>query len=167
MTLTRISLLSLFMSFFFWVWSGKLLTPASWIRQFVMNHSDYKHDSVVTDTIAYDLVKAISQVSHSHSLLTLLSHRLSNHIHMLNIPQTANTQIHLWIWQTDTIYTNISLFLWRHADLQRRTKRTNTHWKFYHFGRTYQCERFVELSTTILLTILPPLSNHKKQSKQS
>jgi glutamate--cysteine ligase catalytic subunit len=43
--------------------SGRLLTAASWIRQFVLQHPEYKHDSVVNDTIAYDLLKAISQIS--------------------------------------------------------------------------------------------------------
>ena len=36
--------------------SGKLLTTASWMRNFVLKHPLYKHDSVVTDEIAYDLL---------------------------------------------------------------------------------------------------------------
>ena len=36
--------------------SGKLLTTASWMRNFVLNHPLYNHDSVVTDEIAYDLL---------------------------------------------------------------------------------------------------------------
>lgn len=32
--------------------TGKLLTPASWIRNFIRSHEDYKFDSVVTDSIA-------------------------------------------------------------------------------------------------------------------
>ena len=31
---------------------GELITPATWIRNFVRNHPDYKSDSVVSDTIA-------------------------------------------------------------------------------------------------------------------
>jgi hypothetical protein len=50
--------------------TGKLLTAASWIRQFVLQHPDYKHDSVVRDTIAYDLLKAISQVVSPSSFFT-------------------------------------------------------------------------------------------------
>ena len=36
--------------------SGTLLTTASWMRNFVLKHPSYKHDSVVTDEIAYDLL---------------------------------------------------------------------------------------------------------------
>ena len=35
---------------------GELLTPASWIRKFVHSHPDYKHDSVISESIAYDLM---------------------------------------------------------------------------------------------------------------
>ena len=31
--------------------TGKLVTPASWIRNFIRSHEDYKFDSVVTDSI--------------------------------------------------------------------------------------------------------------------
>ncbi|KAG8329789.1 hypothetical protein J6590_078928, partial [Homalodisca vitripennis] len=37
--------------------SGELLTTAAWIRKFVTTHPDYKHDSVVSDSINYDLLK--------------------------------------------------------------------------------------------------------------
>lgn len=32
--------------------TGKLVTPAEWIRDFIRNHEDYKFDSIVTDSIA-------------------------------------------------------------------------------------------------------------------
>lgn len=32
------------------------MTNATWMRHFVGNHPTYKHDSVVTDEIAYDLL---------------------------------------------------------------------------------------------------------------
>ena len=35
--------------------SGELLTNASWIRQFVAQHPDYHHDSIVGESVAYDL----------------------------------------------------------------------------------------------------------------
>lgn len=41
---------------------GKLVTPASWIRNFIVSHSAYKHDSVVSDEINYDLAKAIDEM---------------------------------------------------------------------------------------------------------
>ncbi|XP_063704452.1 glutamate--cysteine ligase catalytic subunit [Culicoides brevitarsis] len=36
--------------------SGQLMTTASWIREKVTTHPDYKQDSVITDTINYDLL---------------------------------------------------------------------------------------------------------------
>lgn len=36
--------------------NGTTMTTASWIRDFVVNHSDYKHDSVVTPTIFNNLM---------------------------------------------------------------------------------------------------------------
>lgn len=42
--------------------SGALLTPASWIRGFVVTHPLYRQDSVVSPEIAYDLVGALSDI---------------------------------------------------------------------------------------------------------
>lgn len=42
---------------------GILLTDASWIRQFVVSHPDYKQDSVVSDRIQYDLLWKIVQIT--------------------------------------------------------------------------------------------------------
>jgi hypothetical protein len=36
--------------------TGELITPATWIRRFVTSHPDYKQDSIITSTIAYDLM---------------------------------------------------------------------------------------------------------------
>ena len=36
--------------------TGELFTTAHWIRNFVQNHPDYKKDSVVSETINYDLI---------------------------------------------------------------------------------------------------------------
>jgi len=41
---------------------GKLITPASWIRNFIVTHPAYKNDSVVSDEINYDLAKAIDEM---------------------------------------------------------------------------------------------------------
>jgi len=43
--------------------SGELVTPATWIRTFVTQHKDYKHDSVVSDEICYDLVRACKDIA--------------------------------------------------------------------------------------------------------
>lgn len=42
--------------------TGELKTAATWIRDFVAEHPDYKHDSVVSDSIAHDLVMEIKAV---------------------------------------------------------------------------------------------------------
>jgi glutamate--cysteine ligase catalytic subunit len=42
--------------------SGELITPATWIRNFVQNHPEYKQDSIVTPKINYDLMKTIDQI---------------------------------------------------------------------------------------------------------
>jgi glutamate--cysteine ligase catalytic subunit len=42
--------------------SGKLMTNAAWIRQFVRSHPDYKFDSRVPQTVAYDLLMAAKDI---------------------------------------------------------------------------------------------------------
>lgn len=42
--------------------TGELVTPATWIRNFVRSHKDYEGDSVVTDEIAYDLMVACKEI---------------------------------------------------------------------------------------------------------
>ena len=38
---------------------GDLQTPATWMRDFVRSHPSYKFDSVVSQEINYDLLKAV------------------------------------------------------------------------------------------------------------
>ena len=40
--------------------AGELQTGADWIRNFVTSHPDYKHDSIVSPSIAHDLMKVSS-----------------------------------------------------------------------------------------------------------
>eukprot|EP00040_Diaphanoeca_grandis_P019184 m.101126 g.101126 ORF g.101126 m.101126 type:complete len:733 (-) comp27304_c0_seq3:222-2420(-) len=42
--------------------TGELMTPATWMRQFVTKHADYKNDSIVSQKIAYDLMVACNQI---------------------------------------------------------------------------------------------------------
>ena len=42
---------------------GEYLTTAQWMRNFVMEHPEYKHDSVVNEHIAYDLLKTCHEIS--------------------------------------------------------------------------------------------------------
>jgi glutamate--cysteine ligase catalytic subunit len=41
---------------------GTLLTPATWIRNFVQSHPDYQKDSVVSQVINYDLLVAVDEM---------------------------------------------------------------------------------------------------------
>lgn len=43
--------------------SGRLMTPATWIRKFVTQHKEYKMDSVVNETINYDLLLKLSKIA--------------------------------------------------------------------------------------------------------
>lgn len=43
--------------------SGQLWTGAKWIRNFVRSHPDYKMDSVVSESINYDLIKAVENIT--------------------------------------------------------------------------------------------------------
>lgn len=43
--------------------NGSLWTAAKWIRHFVRGHGEYKMDSVITDGMAYDLVKAAERIT--------------------------------------------------------------------------------------------------------
>ena len=42
---------------------GSLLTPATWMRNFVTSHSEYRQDSVVSPKIARDLSLTIDKIS--------------------------------------------------------------------------------------------------------
>ncbi|KAG8893281.1 hypothetical protein FRC00_010727, partial [Tulasnella sp. 408] len=42
--------------------NGSVKTTATWIRDFVRSHPEYKHDSVVTQAINYDLLKAVDEI---------------------------------------------------------------------------------------------------------
>lgn len=39
------------------------MTNATWMRHFVANHPSYKHDSVVTDEINYDLLWKMKKIA--------------------------------------------------------------------------------------------------------
>lgn len=43
--------------------SGELLTTAQWMRRFVALHPDYKQDSVVSETICYDLMNTFDRIT--------------------------------------------------------------------------------------------------------
>ncbi|KIW29722.1 uncharacterized protein PV07_05512 [Cladophialophora immunda] len=39
--------------------TGEMLTPASWMRQFVQRHQDYSKDSFISERVCYDLMKVV------------------------------------------------------------------------------------------------------------
>jgi hypothetical protein len=43
--------------------SGKISTTARWMRDYVRDHPAYKHDSIVSDEITYDLLKKMDAIS--------------------------------------------------------------------------------------------------------
>ncbi|PGH02148.1 glutamate-cysteine ligase [Polytolypa hystricis UAMH7299] len=42
---------------------GRLWTNAKWIREYVAKHPEYKHDSVVSEKICFDFIKAVEEVT--------------------------------------------------------------------------------------------------------
>ena len=74
--------------------AGELMTTAGWIRQFVLAHPDYKHDSAVSDKIAYDLslqMKDISEgVAPCPELLGKLASRVPEKYQDIKCPETPN-----------------------------------------------------------------------------
>lgn len=48
--------------------SGELWTAARWIREFVGQHPAYKHDSVVSDEVNKDLIKAVIDIGEREQL---------------------------------------------------------------------------------------------------
>jgi glutamate--cysteine ligase catalytic subunit len=65
------------------LFEGILLTDASWIRQFVTSHPDYKQDSVVSDTVQHDLIWKIIQIVNGHEPCPSLVHsRMQTNTHL-------------------------------------------------------------------------------------
>ncbi|CAF0782918.1 unnamed protein product [Adineta ricciae] len=58
--------------------SGKLMTNATWMRHFVTHHPAYKHDSVVSEEIAYDLLWKMTQISNGKEQCPLVLPRMSS-----------------------------------------------------------------------------------------
>ncbi|KAH8695005.1 putative glutamate-cysteine ligase Gcs1 [Talaromyces proteolyticus] len=48
--------------------NGTLWTGAKWIRDFVANHPDYHSDSVVSEKISYDLIRAVHEMSEKEGM---------------------------------------------------------------------------------------------------
>ncbi|KAL7567602.1 hypothetical protein ACA910_000199 [Epithemia clementina (nom. ined.)] len=59
---TTLSRLSTYLEFIEKRASGELVTPATWMRNFVLSHPKYNRDSVISDEIAYDLMIACKEI---------------------------------------------------------------------------------------------------------
>ena len=46
---------------------GQLPSGARFLRDFVLNHPEYKHDSVLTEGISYDLMKLVDALENPES----------------------------------------------------------------------------------------------------
>lgn len=59
--------------------SGEYMTFAQWVRDFVRQHPEYKHDSVVTDSMAYDLLVRCDKIEKGevkcHQLFGIPQHK--------------------------------------------------------------------------------------------
>lgn len=42
---------------------GELMTAARWMREFVANHPEYKHDSVISEEMNYSLMWKCNQIA--------------------------------------------------------------------------------------------------------
>ena len=51
---------------------NELMTSAGWIRHFVLNHPEYKSDSIVNDKIVHDLTLEIDNFVHKKTNNPLL-----------------------------------------------------------------------------------------------
>lgn len=58
--------------------NGSLLTPAAWMRKFVMQHPKYKHDSSLNEEINYDLMWRIHLISSGQIKCPELLHAFKN-----------------------------------------------------------------------------------------
>lgn len=72
--------------------SGELMTTAGWIRQFVLAHPDYKHDSAVSDKITYDLTQRMKDISEGAvpcpELLGTLASKIPEKYQHITCPET-------------------------------------------------------------------------------
>lgn len=50
--------------------NGDLLTPASWMRRFVLHHPEYHRDSLVSPQITYDLVTELDRIAHQSQAMS-------------------------------------------------------------------------------------------------
>ena len=55
---------------------GQIPTGAKFIRDFVLSHPSYKHDSIVTNDIAFDLVSMIDSLEAGDERSTGFRHQL-------------------------------------------------------------------------------------------
>ena len=67
------------------------MTLAQWIRDFVRNHPEYKNDSVVSDSVAYDLLVRCDKIEKGevkcHQLFGMPKHKSE----YVNLSETSSS----------------------------------------------------------------------------
>ncbi|XP_044726614.1 glutamate--cysteine ligase [Chrysoperla carnea] len=71
--------------------SGQLNTTATWIRNFVTSHPDYKKDSIVSDSINYDLLKTVHKLQQGEIVCPDLVDELETSKTKENVPDAYKT----------------------------------------------------------------------------
>jgi len=95
--------------------SGELITPATWIRNFIRSHPQYEFDSVVKEEIAYDLLQACQQIGEGNRKVSELLGDVE--IHNLTTTRAYDVKLDAKRVQNDEIldllrrYTNRESFL--------------------------------------------------------
>lgn len=65
---------------------GELMTDATWMRKFVNDHPDYKHDSVISESITYDLMKKLKDISDGTVVCPELTGRMKSMASLKRLP---------------------------------------------------------------------------------
>ncbi len=68
------------------------MTTAHWMREFVRNHPKYKYDSVVTEEINYDLLKACMDITNGTRDAPGLLHSVQSKTKN-DIPESFRSQV--------------------------------------------------------------------------
>lgn len=87
--------------------SGELKTTSRWIRDFIDDHPDYNHDSVITEVINYDLLKLCSKISTGEVENPLIQETVSSKT-ADNIP-TATTKAEGYLNQKNPMSHSVAI----------------------------------------------------------
>lgn len=107
--------------------SGQLSTAASWMRNFVLNHPEYKQDSVVTESINYDLITEILKIQNDNVLPASMYGDLlqdEENVEVVDdseaLVQTSN--VSLGFWDSVTITATVAVVVVALVTIVRKLK---------------------------------------------